>query len=1296
MIAHKQKKTKKKRGWASGQVSADVCADVPPSEMGLRSLSSSSAYDPDYIKELVNDTRKFSHMLLYLKEAILSECFKEVINSRLDELLRVLKSLMNKHQNLNSVDLHNAAEILIAKVKAVNFTEVNEENKNDLFREVFSSIETLAFAFGNILTNFLMGDVGSESLMRLPVSRESKSFENISLGSIDSSNDKGNVSPIELDNWLLKNTDCVELALSYTKTWSKYTKNIVSWVEKKLTLELESTRNIVKLAEATRTNIGLQEFMPLQSLFTSALLNDIQSSQLLQETIAALQANKFVQPLLGRKNEMEKQRKEIKELWKEEQNKMIETETALKKAKLLCIQRQDEYEKAKSSMSRAEEEHLASSGGLAKNPNKQLEKKRKLEEEALQKVEEANELYKVCVTNVEERRNDLENTKRDILAQLRTLVFQCDLTLKAVTVNLFHMQHLQAASLANSLQTLCDSAKLYDPGQEYSEFVKATKATEEGKVDGTVNKQLIDSPQTSGYGPARSLEDVVRLPDLEDVPLPDPEDEHLPDLEDVHLPKSSRKIEEDRCSNSADVTGHPFTRSWTFGMVSDSESTGGSSESRSLDSESISPGDFHRKLPRTPSSGTMSSADDLDEREPPSPSEAGPGSLGTFKKSLMSKSALTHKFRKFRSPTKCRDCDGIVVFQGVECEECLIVCHRKCLENLVIVCGHQKLMGKINLFGAEFTQVAKKEPDGIPFILKICVSEIESRALCLQGIYRVSGNQVKIHKLCQALENGMHLVDISEFSSHDICDVLKAYLRQLPEPFILFRLYKECIDLSKELQLVNEEQEMKKNGPEDKKLPSTCIEINRIILKSKDLLRQLPPPNFNSLNYLIIHLKRVVDHAEENKMNSKNLGLIFGPCLIKPRPTTAPVTISSLTEYSHQARLVEFFITYSRKIFDGFLQPQDVAVASPGVVAPRADQACLPKLVMSPEEREPEHPMKPLFYSLKENIHPADNEGKVLEANTSSFEGSERKQNALEKCTDGKGHLPLDQEVETTFKKTEDVCKSPKPLALKSDKDASHVARHTQRTKVMVRPVSLPIDRLLLTSLPNERNGRYLGNVNSEWLHKNPEIEGVNKKDSPTIVCSKLDGSDLQTLQKTWDKQYEQNELTSKTARIVSSSQQDKGVTTNMRTSGDHLVNAAQPSRPSTEPVRSAREVLERRSSDSNPLAPVRAPRTLQPQPWTTFYKPRTPGSSIKGKEERPAAFSAAAPPGTSHAPQTHVLKSLPDSESTVAGRGQPVGKLKEGSEEQDQPDVNPACQRPRLKRMQQFEDLEDELPQFV
>lgn len=46
-----------------------------------------------------------------------------------------------------------------------------------------------------------------------------------------------------------------------------------------------------------------------------------------------------------------------------------------------------------------------------------------------------------------------------------------------------------------------------------------------------VTKQLTNSSHTSGYGPADSLEDVVRLPD------------------------SSNKIDEDRCSNSVDITG---------------------------------------------------------------------------------------------------------------------------------------------------------------------------------------------------------------------------------------------------------------------------------------------------------------------------------------------------------------------------------------------------------------------------------------------------------------------------------------------------------------------------------------------------------------------------------------------------------------------------------------------------------------------------------------------------------------------------------------------------------------------
>lgn len=288
--------------------------------------------------------------------------------------------------------------------------------------------------------------------------------------------------------------------------------------------------------------------------------------------------------------------------------------------------------------------------------------------------------------------------------------------------------------------------------------------------------------------------------------------------------------------------------------------------------------------------------------------------------------------------------------------------------------------------------------------------------------------------------------------------------------------------------------------------------------------------------------------------------------------------------------------------------------------------------------------------------------------------------------------LHVDQELESASQKTEDVCKTSKPFSLKSNRETNSVVeRYTPRTKI--RPVSLPVERqLLLASPPHERNGRNMGNVNSDKLCKNSAFEGVNRKDTPPI-CFKFDGFHQQTLQKTGEKQYEQKDLNAKTAMIVPNALQE-GVMRSIRVGGDHPGNAAQPSKPPTE---TARQVLERQSSDSCPPAFVRAPRTLQPQHWTTFYKPHAPTASVRGVEEKPAASSPAVSPGVAHAPRGHMLKSVPDSENTPACPMQlTTSKPKENSQEHDLPGVHPTCQRPRLKRMQQFEDLEDETPQFV
>ncbi|XP_021381524.1 rho GTPase-activating protein 29 isoform X1 [Lonchura striata] len=1281
----------------------------------LSSISSNSdcydspVVDPEYIMQLVNDVRKFADVLLYLKEAFLSEenhdGLHQVVHERLGELLRVLKAVINKHQTLNSVDILSAAGTVIAKVKAVNFKEVNEENKRELFSEIFSSIETLAFTFGNIVSDFLMGDVDNGSSLGLPVSRRSRSFENLSVesgGSLHERDDiQGHLRAEEVDSMLLRNDSGIESALSYAKAWSKYTKDVVAWVEKKLSLEMECAKNLAKMAETAKAVVGHQDYMPFQSIFINAFQNDIENSQLWQQTAAALQSNKFVQPLLGRKNELDRQRKDIKELWQREQKKMQELEAALRKAKLLYTQRQDEYEKAKSCTARAEEEQLSSGGSFVKDFSKQLEKKRRLEEEALQKAEEANEHYKASMAEVEEKRNYLESFKSDVLTQLRELIYQCDLTLKAATVNLFQLQHAQVVSLPVNCQSLCESAKLYDPGQQYSEFVKSLPndgvpvesgcfETQSSQVDGVFNKQSTNSIHTS-HGSLSQCSGDFPAQTLDDVGSP--------------VYHRSQKVREKRSSSNTDipaVRGPPPFRSWSVGnqsggMCSDSESAGGSSESRSMDSPSASPGDFKRRLPRTPSTGTMSSADDLDEREPPSPSDCGLNDLtsetanspGPFRNANMSKAAQTHKLRKLRAPSKCRECDGLVVFHGAECEECSLACHKKCLETLAIQCGHKKLHGRLHLFGVEFAQAAKNIPDGIPFIIKKCTSEIESRALNVKGIYRVNGAKSRVEKLCQAFENGKDLVELSELYAHDISNVLKLYLRQLPEPLILFRLYNEFIGLAKESQNANEELDAKQASPKAKTRQSLCIELNRIIIKIKDLLKQLPVPNYNTLQYLIGHLHRVTEQCDENKMSASNLGIIFGPTLIRPRQTDATVSLSSLVDYPYQARIVELLITYYEKIFDVSLKPL--------LSASHAEEtAGTVRVALSADEREPQQQRKS-FVAVKEQgvqVVPCERAPETALLFLESKNSKNTKEEADTSVTGDVVSPTSEKDNDPFISPGEAPCKMT-TVAVKPNRQIAKVPLRAPRTKPASRPISLPVDRILPPCILNERNSRNAGAVSSEKLSRSPTIEEVSEvKAVPAVdTCSRLPCYDTQMLRKTWDKQYKQYDITARTAMIVTNVPQEiralesgtAGALSSSCSLGNNSAKAILPSKPYSV-VGSGRTAAEENGPDVNPLAAFRAPRTLQPPPGT-FYKP--PSNKSKENGDGSSAKACAPTSPSSVLPQDNTVKLARSSALLSGDAEQNTNEQKSSSEDIHSTDLKPAYHRLRPKRIQELEHRE-------
>nr|XP_005282784.1 rho GTPase-activating protein 9 [Chrysemys picta bellii] len=211
------------------------------------------------------------------------------------------------------------------------------------------------------------------------------------------------------------------------------------------------------------------------------------------------------------------------------------------------------------------------------------------------------------------------------------------------------------------------------------------------------------------------------------------------------------------------------------------------------------------------------------------------------------------------------------------------------------------------VFGCRLDALCQREKDMVPRFVRLCVEAVEKRGLDADGIYRVSGNLAVIQKLrfavdreravtsdgryvfpeqpCQ--EERLSLADPEWDDVHVVTGALKLFFRELPEPLVPFALFDAFVGAVK--------------------LPAYGERVQRLA----ELVQSLPPPNYTTLRYILAHLRKVMEHADANRMTRQNIGIVFGPTLLRPEKELASMAVDMV----HQNQAVELLLSEFQRIF---------------------------------------------------------------------------------------------------------------------------------------------------------------------------------------------------------------------------------------------------------------------------------------------------------------------------------------------------------------------------------------------
>ncbi|KAM5455698.1 Rho-type gtpase-activating protein [Microsporum audouinii] len=194
-----------------------------------------------------------------------------------------------------------------------------------------------------------------------------------------------------------------------------------------------------------------------------------------------------------------------------------------------------------------------------------------------------------------------------------------------------------------------------------------------------------------------------------------------------------------------------------------------------------------------------------------------------------------------------------------------------------------------SLFGGELEQRLEIEKAVIPSIVMRCIEEVELRGMDVEGIYRKSGGSSQVQTIREGFERSRDY-DISDpdLDINAITSTLKQYFRMLPTPLVTYPVYDILLEATN-VTPISARIEMIQQG-----------------------LQELPRVHRDVLEFLVFHLKRVVDREKENLMTSLNIAVVFAPTILRPESLSR-----EMTDVQKKNETIQFMVENCQDIFMG-------------------------------------------------------------------------------------------------------------------------------------------------------------------------------------------------------------------------------------------------------------------------------------------------------------------------------------------------------------------------------------------